>query len=508
MENFEENKEPLFEEKKTGFGTAETAEQVDPAPDTVNVQAEPEVKPVAEPALESAVEPAEPTETAPEPVNEQIEQEAQPEKPDTTPLYNESVTAPAEATPFNRINYTEQKPIEDYSSYNKGLKVFCAALAIIILLVAACSGGYFLGRNSNRASFYKNDVKLDLAAKPQGEDGMTAAQVYQEINPSIVGIRVYNSTAAYDASGVVYTQDGYIITNDHIYSSVGAPKFKIYTYDGTEYDAEYVAGDSISDIGLLKIKDMASFKVPQFGNSDEIYCGENVYAVSRQSDASDATAITSGIITVTSRRVKTQTNYASRLIQTDSAINPGSSGGALVNMYGQVIGITSSKLLGEEYDRIGFAIPTTTVKRVVDQLISSGKVTDRAKLGITYNEINSVTKQRENRAATGLLIVSVSSDSDLYGKLSKDDIITHINGIQIDKDDVVLDVLETLKAGDTVRLTVLSPSGDESEISAKLGANTGESSYMAEESKTNNSSSEKDNSSESDDGSFDFPFGE
>lgn len=429
---------------------------------------------------------------------------------DTKPDYSYGgVTPDYAAAHFNKINYTDQKPISDYSHFGKGLKIFCAALAVVILLVGVCAGGYFLGRGSNKANFYRNDVKLNLSAKPKSGEGMTAAEVYNELNESIVGIRVYNSNGAFDASGVIYTEDGYVITNDHIYSSVAAPKFKIYTFDGKEYAAEYVAGDTVSDLAVLKIKDSSGFKVPEFGDSNELVCGENVFAVGRPNDASDETSITAGIISLTSRRVKSKTNYASRLIQTDSAINPGSSGGALVNMYGQVIGITSSKLSGENYDRIGFAIPTVTVKRVVDQLISSGKVTDRAKLGITYTEINSIVKELENRATTGLLVASVSSDSDLYGKVSKDDIITHINGIEITNDDMVLDIIESSKAGDTIKVTVLSPSGEETEISAKLGANIGESSFSLDESKADNSSgSDKLPDEQPGGGTFDFPFGD
>lgn len=420
-------------------------------------------------------------------------------------------TPPAAHTPadfpvLNRVNYSQQKPITDYKPFSKGLKIFCAVLAVIVLLTGACTGGYFLGKNSNAFSpFFRNDVKLDLAAKPKNQDGMTAAEVYEHLSPSIVGVRVYNSTSAADASGIIYTEDGYVITNDHIYSSVGAPRFKIYSYDGSEYDAEYVAGDSVSDLAVLKIKGGKDLKPATFGNSTELVCGENVFAVGRPSDAADAASITAGTVSFTSRRVKSKTNYSSSLIQTDSAINPGSSGGALSNMYGQVVGVTSSKMDGSEYDRIGFAIPTVTVKRVVDQLISSGKVNDRAKLGITYTEINSVVKQMGGYAAVGLLVQTVSSDSSLYGKISKGDIITHVNGVQIAKDDIMLDVIESLKAGDEIKITVLLSSGSQSDFVAKLGANIGESSFNPNESAPDNSSEGNDSSKS--DGTFDFPFG-
>ena len=424
-------------------------------------------------------------------------------EPESTP----NTATVTENTVFaEKINYSEQKPISDYSPFSKGLKVFCAVLAAIILLTGASATGYFIGKSSNSASFFKNDVKIDLAAKPKKTDGMTAAQVYEALNPSVVGIRVYNSSSAFDASGIIYTEDGYVITNDHIYSTVGAPKFKIYTYDGKEYDAEYVAGDVVSDLAVLKIKGGSGFKAAVFGNSDELVCGESVFAVGRPSDASDDTSITAGTVSLTKRRVKSKTNYASSLIQTDSAINPGSSGGALSNMYGQVVGVTSSKLSGTDYDRIGFAIHTVTVKRVVDQLISGGKVTDRAKLGITYTEINSVMKQVGGYGSTGLLIQSVSADSGLYGKAEKNDIITHVNGIEITKDDIMLDIIEESKAGDEITVTVLKPSGSQSDYTVKLGANIGESSFSLNESIIDNS--QNDNESSESGGTFNFPFGE
>ena len=412
-------------------------------------------------------------------------------------------TDTADYTAMNKIEYSEKQEIADYSPYSKGVKIMCALVAAVILLTAACGAGYFFGKNSRISSNYRSDIKLDLSGKPKNSDGMTAAEVYNKLNESVVGIRVYNSTKGYDASGVIYTEDGYIITNDHIYSSVAAPYFKIYTYDGKEYDADYVAGDTVSDLAVLKIKGGSGFKAADFGDSRELVCGESVYAIGRPSDAADDTSITAGTVSLTNRRVKSKTNYSSSLIQTDSAINPGSSGGALCNMYGQIIGITSSKLSGTEYDAIGFAIPTVTVKRVIDQLISDGKVTDRAKLGITYTEVNSVTKQMGGYSDTGLLIESVSSDSSLFGKVEKGDIITHVNGTKITKDDIMLDVIESCKAGDTISVTVLTSSGSQEELEAKLGANVGESSFILDESQNTESTPSQDSG-----GTFDFPFGE
>lgn len=403
--------------------------------------------------------------------------------------------------PRNRINYSDVLPVNDYKPMSRGLKAFALIMAAVIMLTGASVAGYFLGRNSVGSGARKN-ITVGLAAKPADTDEMTAAQVYEKVNSSVVGITIYNSAGnGSQASGVFYSEDGYIITNDHIYSEVGAPKFKIYTSDGKEYDAKYIAGDQISDLAVLKV-DGSGFTPAEFGNSDEIIYGENVVAIGRPSDATQASSITKGIISSTGRRVKTTSNYSAKLIQTDSAINPGSSGGALVNMYGQVIGITSSKLAGVSYDAVGYAIPTKTMKRICEELIKNGKVVSRAKLGITYTAINSVTAEVNGYDCVGLYVASVSEDSDLYGKISEGDVITHINGTEVTSDDIVLDIIEESSAGDKISVTVLTQKGNEVNLEAQLKANIGESSYSSEI-----KSSESPNS-DSSGGTFNFPFGE
>lgn len=406
---------------------------------------------------------------------------------------------------WNKVEYSPIGKIEDYKPMGRGLKIFCVVMAAVVALTATTAAGYFMGRSSVSNGYIGSKVEVDLAARPTDGKQSTASQIYADVNESVVGIRVYNEAGKVsDASGVIYSRDGYIVTNDHIYSEIGAAKFKVFTHDGKEYDAIYVAGDTVSDLAVLKITNGKSFKVATFGNSEQLINGENVVAIGRPNNATDNSSITSGVISLTSRRVKTTSSYTARLIQTDSAINPGSSGGALVNMYGQVIGITSSKLAGAEYDAIGFAIPTKTMKRVVEQLISQGKVTDRAKLGITYTEVNSVTAEIEEYAAVGLLVVEVGEDSDVFGKIGEGDMITHVNGIEITNDDIVLDVIEDCKAGDTISLTVLLKNGNEQDFNVKLRANIGESSYSS----VVGDREEPANDEQSGGGKFDFPFGE
>lgn len=450
-----------------------------------------------------------------EAINDEVQENdivlEQPEQVQEQDIPEEQYDAQVDAQPvWNKVEYSPVGNIEDYKPMGRGLKIFCFIMALVMLLTAATAAGYFMGRGSVKNGYIGSKVEVELAARPKDTDQSTPAQVYENVNVSIVGIRVYNAAGQMgDASGVIYSKDGYIVTNDHIYSEIGAPKFKVFTHDGTEYDAVYVAGDSVSDLAVLKIENGKNFKAATFGDSETLFNGESVVAIGRPSDATDSSSITSGIISLTRRRVKTTSNYTARLIQTDSAINPGSSGGALVNMYGQVVGITSSKLAGVEYDSIGFAIPTKTMKRVVEQLIADGKVTDRAKLGITYTEVNSVTAEVEKYESVGLMVVSVGEDSDIYGKVGEGDMITHVNGMLITNDEIVLDVIEDSKAGDTVLLTVLLKNGNVTDFEVKLRANISQSSYTDVISERENPSENSENGQNgSGGGIFDFPFGE
>ena len=412
---------------------------------------------------------------------------------------------------YSPINYTKVVPVENTKPMSRGLKFFSLLLALVIALTAACAGGYYLGKISVSKTFSGGDAVVGLEAKPKNTDEMTAAQVYEKVNASVVGIYVYNSSGKMaNASGVIYSKDGYIITNDHIYSEISSPKFKIYTYDNKEYDAQYIAGDKVSDLAILKIKD-GDFKTAVFGNSNQIIFGENVVAIGRPGGATNASSITKGIVSATSRRVQTTSSYSARLIETDCPINPGSSGGVLVNMYGQVVGITSSKLASSDIDAVGYAIPTTTVKRIAEELIKNGKVSSRAKLGITYRAIDSVTAELEGYKYKGLYVDSVAEDSDLLGKITKGDIITHINGTEVTRDEIVLDIIENSKAGDSIQVTFVNSSDKSKTIQAKQKANVGESSYFtAEQQQQQNGGAlpQLPNESEGNGGEFNFPFGE
>ncbi len=449
---------------------------------------------------------SEPAETVENDADVTVEETFEAEKPEQPKPEIEAPYIP----PYSPINYTRVEPMETTKPMSRGLKFFALLLALVIALTAACAGGYYLGKVSVSKSFSKGEAVVGLEAKPTNTDEMTAAQVYEKVNASVVGIVIYNASGKMaNASGVIYSADGYIITNDHIYSEIASPKFKIYTHNNKEYDAQYIAGDKVSDLAVLKVND-GSFKAAVFGNSNQIIFGENVVAIGRPGGATNASSVTKGIVSATSRRVQTTSSYSARLIETDCPINPGSSGGVLVNMYGQVIGITSSKLASSDIDAVGYAIPTTTVKRIAEELIKNGKVLSRAKLGITYRAIDSVSAEIGGYKYKGLYVDSVSEDSDLFGKVTKGDIITHINGIEVTSDEIVLDIIEKSKAGDNVKVTFVNSSGNSKSTQATLKANVGESSYFTQEQQNNNNNTlpQLPDDNEGNGGAFNFPFGE
>ncbi len=396
-----------------------------------------------------------------------------------------------------KITQSEYHPVEKERT-SRGMRVFAVIVAVMVLLSAAVAGGYFLGISRSGS----NQVKVDLAKKPSAKDALTASEVYKKANPSVVGIYIYNDKGlAGTASGVIYSEDGYVVTNDHIYSDVAAAQFKVYTHDGKMLSASYVAGDTRSDLAVLKIENASGLKPATFGNSAESVVGEVVIAVGRPNGATEQSTASEGIISATSRRISTTSSYNGRFIQTDSAINPGSSGGALCNLYGQVIGITSAKLVGDEYEGVGFAIPTTVMKPIVESLIKNKKVIGRARLGISYQEVTPLTAEM-TKSPAGLLIAEIDKSSDLYGKsVGEGDTITHINGTEIIDADLVLDIIEQSKPGTTLNLRVYSAEKKKSiDISVKLLEDTGSSSYVAKES---GSSKQEYNSS-----AFDFPNGD
>ena len=411
--------------------------------------------------------------------------DVQTEHTDSNDLPNEEVYA---AQKINVPSVDRGAPENE----RKGLKVFCLILVITVLLSCCSVGGYFLGKRTFEGQKLQN--------KPDGVSAGNAADVYVSVSSGIVGLYIYNEQGkVYNASGIVYTEDGYIITTDSIYENIPNSKFKVFTSDGKQYDAVFVAGDSRSDISVIKINENVKLSPAVMGNSDQVITGETVYSVGFSNGYNESAVLSDGIVSAANTRVTNSvTNYSTKMIQTTVGANPGSFGGALVNQYGQIIGMLSTKIVSTGYEESAYAVPSVTIKTIADSLIKDKKVPDRARIGISYYFANSADAEIKGLSAAGLCVASVDKGSELYGILKEKDVITHINGTEIVRDDIVLDVLESLKPGDVVKLTVVSENGAKSDYNVKLLTYESSSSY--------NSLSGSQNSS-SNDGTFDFPEG-
>lgn len=319
----------------------------------------------------------------------------------------------------------------------------------------------------------------------------TAVFAANKILPSIVGIQVsYTATtnsmfgfgmpttseATATGSGIIISDDGYIVTNNHVidtsssnssysyYDISDATSVKVKLYGSDElYDAEIVGKDSQTDLAVLKI-DKTGLTAAEFANSDEATVGEFAMAVG--SPLGLDTTVTTGIISAVNREVESDgTTYV--CIQTDAAINSGNSGGALVNGDGQVIGINTLKLSGSGVEGIGFAIPINSTLDVIDDLIEHNKVL-RPYIGISGINLDETTIKRYKLSALGVYVQSVQNFSPAEkAGLQSGDIIIKADGKDIKTMDELNKVKNTHQIGETMTLTI-NRNGSEKEISITL----------------------------------------
>ena len=296
----------------------------------------------------------------------------------------------------------------------------------------------------------------------------TAIYAADKVLPSIVGISIsydvsfWGRTQEAEAagSGVIISQDGYILTNNHVVSSSDstsyyevseAKKVTVTLSDGKEtYDAKIVGTDKQTDLAIIKIE-ANNLTAAEIGNSDNIKVGEFVLAVGNPLGLD--TSVTSGIISAIGRDVTSEDGTTYHVMQTDCAINSGNSGGALVNSKGQVIGINTLKLAGTGIEGVGFAIPINDTIEVYEQLIKFGKV-KRPYIGISGSDLSQSIAERYN-LPLGIYVENVAEDSNAKDSgIQKGDVITQINGTDVTKMDELNSIKNKLSIGDTITLKV------------------------------------------------------
>ncbi len=295
---------------------------------------------------------------------------------------------------------------------------------------------------------------------------LSTEEIAAKVRPSVVGIVAYESTTypmqSYSTgSGIIMSSDGYIITNAHVVSNA-AGGIVVVLDNEEEYEAQLVGIDEKTDLAVVKI-DAENLTAADFGNSDELVVGERIIAIGNPTGLNLAGSVTQGIVSGLERNIQvtdetTGTVIEMQAIQVDAAINPGNSGGALINKYGQVVGINSSKLSSTQIEGIGFAIPISTAKPIVDDLISYGYVRGRVLLGITYVAISDVTGAISGYTP-GLWVQSVREDLDVYAKgVRAGDVIVKMDNQDVRDSDTVKAIMADKKPGDTVKLEIVRTS--------------------------------------------------
>ena len=271
----------------------------------------------------------------------------------------------------------------------------------------------------------------------------------------------YGGTSVSFGSGFVISNDGYVVTNYHVID--GAKSIKVIFYDKSEYTAELVGGNSLYDIAVLKIEG-ENFIPAELGSSDELVVGDMVIAIGTPYSVQLAGTHTFGFISATDRQIEV-TNGGSvvktmTMLQTDATLNSGNSGGPLVNMKGQVIGINTMKLVAD-YEGIGFAIPMSSAVDIINQLIKDGKVTDpngsvtaSPYLGVKVSDVTENEAQLYNVPMGSLVTYIEPSGSAYKAGMRRNDIIVEFAGDKVESTEDLLNAIAKHKAGETVEVKV------------------------------------------------------
>lgn len=289
---------------------------------------------------------------------------------------------------------------------------------------------------------------------------VTPAEVYAANVNSTVGITTsvttnfwgFHTTSAAAGSGFILTDDGYIITNHHVIEN--SDSITVSLYDGTAYEAELIGYDAGNDIAVLKVEAEGLTPVV-IGDSENLNVGDSVIAIGNP--LGELTfSLTSGAVSALDREITLSNSVTMELIQTDCAIDSGNSGGALFNLYGEVVGVTNAKYSGSgggaSIDNIGFAIPVNHVKDIIKSIIENGYIT-KPYIGVSVAEVSRETQSYGLPKGAAVRDVAEDGPAAAAG-LEENDIITAINGEEIDGSKALVDAVRNASVGDELVFTV------------------------------------------------------
>lgn len=461
------NEQPAAETRNT----APQNEQPVQAPQSEQPMQQPQAEqPAQAPQSEQPMQQPQAEQPAQAPQSEQPQAE-EPRTPFQTPVQHPEFRQAQQQTGFGEVPPMSQKPhTPKNKKHSRGLALGLCGVAAACLLFAggAVVGNMAFGGNANNdsgtsASTSDSAPTLQINSKPESDssnssdnydtaDGMAGEDIYKKVNPSVVSVISTTSEGTGSGSGVIMSKDGYIITNNHVVD--GAQSVSVQLSDGTSLDAEIIGTDEQTDLAVIKVTPTSDLTAAEFGDSDELEPGEYAYAIGSPGGVQFANTITGGRISAINRDL-TVNDRVMTLIQTDASINNGNSGGALINKYGQVVGITSAKLSGNAFgsatvEGMGFAIPINTAKDIVDELIQNGYVSGRPSIGITGQNVESADGK-----VSGVQVYSIDSRAKAASEgLQVGDVITAVDGTPTPDMDKVNELKQDKKAGDKLTLSV------------------------------------------------------
>lgn len=388
--------------------------------------------------------------------------------------------------------------------YKKGVTFF---VIVLIGFLSGALGSFVTLQLSQKQGSQATNNNSGTVTQTSYKNENSTTQAVNKVKDAVVSIITYSSSSsrqssvfngdetnsdsdnqqiASEGSGVIYKKDdkdAYLVTNTHVIN--GASKVDIRLADGTKVPGEIVGSDTFSDIAVVKISSEKVTTVAEFGDSSQLSVGETAIAIGSPLGSEYANTVTQGIISSLNRNVSLKSEdgqaISTKAIQTDTAINPGNSGGPLINIQGQVIGITSSKIAsngGTSVEGLGFAIPSNDAQNIIKQLESDGKVT-RPALGIQMVNLSNVGASDLRKLnipsglTSGVVVRSVQSNMPANGHLQKYDVITKVDDKEIASSTDLQHALYNHAIGDTIKITYYR-NGKEETTSIKLDKNSGD----------------------------------
>lgn len=371
---------------------------------------------------------------------------------------------PAAAPPQNGLTAANGKKARS----RKCLWIFLACLAAVTALAV---GALFLNGGFTRAAPPDTDSenqqsedwdteKVSIAPYPSGKgavmdlssthgDALTVQDIYRLVNPAVVTVMAQLDYGASVGTGVIFREDGYVLTNYHVVA--GGTDCSVTLASGKTYEAKYVGGDSGDDVAVLKLN-ASGLPTVEIGDSDTLAVGDTVYAIGNPLGVELRGTLTDGIVSAINRDVEVQ-GRTMTLIQTNAALNEGNSGGPLINVYGQVVGINTIKMMSfsSNVEGLGFALPMRSVQKMVNDILDCGEVRPEPALGVTVYDMPKTLPD----GTQGVEVQDVSSGSaaDKAG-VKAGDVIVSAGGQVVTERHMLLSIRRQFHIGDDLPMTV------------------------------------------------------